>query len=200
MAPRRYDSPVRTAQREATAAHIVETALTLVAERGLDELTIPAVASEAGVSPATVYRHFPSLDDLVLGVLGVMRPRIGQMRERLAGAAPDGLADLARENFASYEEHADVLVPLMESRAFNRVRVESEGRRAPVGADVLRPLTPGVAERDVEIMAGAMFLLVGPQAWRWLRETWGLDADAAARAVTWAIRVLTESVARGERP
>jgi AcrR family transcriptional regulator len=200
MAPRRYDSPVRTAQREATAAHIVETALAMVAERGLDELTIPAVASGAGVSPATVYRHFPSLDDLVLGVLGVMRPRIGQTRERLAGAAPDGLADLARENFASYEEHADVLVPLMESRAFNRVRVESEGRRAPVGADVLRPLTPGVAQRDSEIMAGAMFLLVGPQAWRWLRETWGLDAEAAARAATWAIRVLTESVARGERP
>jgi AcrR family transcriptional regulator len=158
VTPRRYDSPVRTAQREATAAHIVETALAMVAERGLDELTIPAVASEAGVSPATVYRHFPSLDDLVLGVLGVMRPRIGQTRERL------------------------------------------EGRRAPVGADVLRPLTPGVAERDVEIMAGAMFLLVGPQAWRWLRETWGLDAEAATRAATWAIRVLTESLARGERP
>lgn len=191
---------MRTAQREATAAHIVETALALVADRGLDDLTIPAVASAAGVSAATVYRHFPSLDDLILGVLRVMRPRIGQTRERLAGVAPDGLPDLARENFASYEEHADVLVPLMESRAFNRVRVGSEGRRAPRGADVLRPLAPDRSERDLESMAGAMFLLVGPQAWRWLRETWGLDAEAAATATTWAIRVLTEAVARGDGP
>jgi hypothetical protein len=100
-----------------------------------------------------------------------MRPRIGRTHKRLAGVAPDGLADLTRENFDSYEEHADMLVPLMESRGFNRVRVGSEGRRAPLGADVLRPLAAGRAERDLESTAGAVFLLMRPQAWRWLRET-----------------------------
>lgn len=200
MSPRRYESPVRTAQREATAAHIVETTLALLAEHGLDELTIPTVAAAAGVSPATVYRHFPSLDDLILALLREVRPRVGQTSERLAGVTPDGLADLARENFAAYEEHAAVLRPLMESRAFNRVRVGSEGRRAPRGADVLRPLGPDRTERELETMAGPVYFLVGPQAWRWLRETWGLDAEAAAEAATWAIRVLVEAAARGDGP
>ncbi|WP_232665034.1 TetR/AcrR family transcriptional regulator [Pseudonocardia sp. TRM90224] len=198
MPSRRYESPVRAAQREATGARIVETAIAQIAEHGLDELTIPAVATAAGLSPATVYRHFPTLDDLLLGVLARMRPRIGQTRERLAGVRPDRLAALARENYASYEEHADVLVPLMESRAFNRVRVGSEGRRAPLGAAVFRAAAPGRTERELEALAGVAYLMVGPVAWRWLRETWGLDAEAASRATEWAIGVLTAAIEEGD--
>ena len=196
MPTRRYDSPVRDAQREATRERIIDAALELVAG-GLDELTIPAVATSAGLSPATVYRHFPTLDDLMLALLQWLRPRVGQTRDRLTGGAPERLADVARENYAGYEKHADVLRPLMESRAFNRARVGSEGRRAPHGVAAFRHVATGYSEQDLEGATGAVYMLVAPQTWRWLRETWGLDAETASRATSWAVQVLVEAIANG---
>ena len=39
--------------------------LELVAEGSLDELSVPAVAQRSGVSLATIYRYFPTRDELL---------------------------------------------------------------------------------------------------------------------------------------
>ncbi len=196
MAPRRYDSPVRDAQSATTRARILDAALALLGKEGLDAVTIPAVAKAARVSVPTVYRHFPTLDDLMRGFLDWIRPRVGQTFERLAGPAPE-LPRIAGENYKSYESHAALLLPMMESRAFNRVRLGQAGRRAPMGAQALRPLAPRWSDRDLEGAAGAIYAFIPPTAWRWLRETWGLDPETAARASMWAMRVLLEAIAEG---
>lgn len=41
-------------------------AVRLFTERGYDATTVTDVAKTAGVSPMTVYRHFPTKEDLVL--------------------------------------------------------------------------------------------------------------------------------------
>src|SRR5437773_8993571 len=61
---RTYVSPLRRGQFEATRLRIVE-AVGRVLARGVTELSVPAVAEEAGVSVATVYRHFQSKQQLV---------------------------------------------------------------------------------------------------------------------------------------
>lgn len=196
MAPRRYESPVREARATATRARILDVAFALLAEQGLDAVTIPAVARAAGVSVPTVYRHFPTPDDLMRGFLAAIRPRIGQTVERLY-ASVDELERVAAENYAGYEQHARTLLPLMESREFNRVRVSSVGRRAALGAKVVRPRAPRWSERELEGASAAVYAFISPQVWRWMKETWGLDADVAARSATWAIRTLLEAIAQG---
>lgn len=197
MSTRRYDSPIRTAQLAATRAQILDGALRLLAAEGIDELTIPAVAKATGLSPATAYRHFPTLDDLMLGLFEWLRPQVGQTTDRLMGVPPDRLSTIAGENYARFEEHAAVLLPLMESRVFNRMRLGSDGRRAPRGAGTFRAVAPDASDGELEAIAGAVYLLIAPQSWRWLRETWGLDAAAATHATRWAIDVLVEAIREG---
>ena len=48
---------------------VVRAALDLVAERGMDALTIRGVASRLGSSPMSVYNHAVDRDDLLLGML-----------------------------------------------------------------------------------------------------------------------------------
>ncbi len=48
---------------------VVRAALDLVAERGMDALTIRGVASRLGSSPMSVYNHTADRDDLLLGML-----------------------------------------------------------------------------------------------------------------------------------
>jgi hypothetical protein len=36
--------------------------------------------------------------------------------------------------------------------------------------------------------------MLTPATWRWLKETWGLSSDDAARAAAWAVKTLGEAV------
>src|SRR4051812_1817974 len=125
MSPRAYSSAIRDAQLEQTRAHLLDNARSLLVEGGLDALTLPKLAQVAGVSVPTVYRHFPTLDDLFRAFLEWLRPELGLTEERLMATTPDELPSVPHHNFPRYETLAPVLRPLMESREFNRVRVSS---------------------------------------------------------------------------
>jgi AcrR family transcriptional regulator len=65
MSPRRYRMEGRRAAVEATRHRIVAAAAVLHAERGVLTTGWDEIASAAGVSRATVYHHFPSLEALI---------------------------------------------------------------------------------------------------------------------------------------
>jgi AcrR family transcriptional regulator len=62
--PRRYTLGKRGASQAETRRRIVEAALRLYREVGVDGATVPAVARAADVAPATVRNHFPGPTDL----------------------------------------------------------------------------------------------------------------------------------------
>ncbi|MFO0745888.1 MAG: helix-turn-helix domain-containing protein [Myxococcota bacterium] len=191
---RAYKSEVREAQLAETREHLLTQTHELLASEGLDGLTLPRLAVRAEVSVPTVYRHFATLDDLLLAFLAWMRPRVGMSMDDLYNREPGTLAALPLENFPRFEANRAVLEPLMESRAWNRVRVGSMVQRTAKGAELLQSLAPQLSEADRVAASGALFLLGTPQSWRWLKETWGLEADAAARASSWAMGVLLEAL------
>ncbi|MFI6265077.1 TetR/AcrR family transcriptional regulator [Micromonospora sp. NPDC051006] len=59
-------STLRAQRRADTQRAIQAHAVRLFTERGYDATTVTDVAEAAGVSPMTVYRHFPTKEDLVL--------------------------------------------------------------------------------------------------------------------------------------
>ncbi|MET7752498.1 helix-turn-helix domain-containing protein [Micromonospora sp. NPDC005367] len=59
-------STLRAQRRAETQRAIQAHAVRLFTERGYDATTVTDVAEAAGVSPMTVYRHFPTKEDLVL--------------------------------------------------------------------------------------------------------------------------------------
>jgi AcrR family transcriptional regulator len=61
MAPRRNTGERRT--------EIADAALAVIAAQGLGRFTAAAVAAEVGVSDAALFRHFDSMDDIVLGAI-----------------------------------------------------------------------------------------------------------------------------------
>lgn len=65
MAPRNYSMDTRKAAVEETRRRIVDATLALHSERGMFDTSWKDIAERADVSVATVYKHFPSLDELV---------------------------------------------------------------------------------------------------------------------------------------
>src|SRR5688500_15592525 len=81
---RQYSSTLRAEQAAATRARIVDAAVELLQLNDVSAITMQDVADRAGVAVRTVYRAFPTKDDLIDGVLAEIRARF----EASAGTPP----------------------------------------------------------------------------------------------------------------
>jgi AcrR family transcriptional regulator len=77
-------------ERSEKRQHIIETAYALFKRGGFHATGIDTIIAEAGVAKMTMYRHFPSKDDLVVAALDWRAQRferqLGQLAE--AGGSP----------------------------------------------------------------------------------------------------------------
>lgn len=196
---RGYRSPLRAAQAEATRERLLHAAYAILAEdpAGVPALTFQRIASQAQVSLPTVYRHFGDQDALLAAFVAWIRSRIGLDHAHFFSLPPDQLAELPQESFPRFEAHGAVLRALIDSRDANRARAAAVTDRSERAAAALSNYAPTWNKEDLKAVAGVIAVLQAPPAWRWLRDTWGLDADATRAAASWAIRELVVAVRRG---
>lgn len=81
-------------------AAILESALEVLAEAGPTGLSVEEVAARAGVSKATIYRRFPTKDDLVVASLGALVSPLP--RELPEGTARDAIVSFVRAWWTTY--------------------------------------------------------------------------------------------------
>lgn len=147
MTPRKYELSERAESREATKQRIVEATIALHREQGVVATSYRHVAERADVGIGTVYRHFPTLDDLVMAcggrLLEITKPPTVEafigVRSRRAR-----LATLVSEVFGWYERYP-------------------QWRRAICDADKLEVLARGVQRRD-ELIRVLVETALGPEA------------------------------------
>ena len=78
----RYTSQLRFADEmtdpriSRTRAAVLDAAVDLVVEGGPAALTVDAVVAKSGVAKSTIYRHWPTRDDLMVGVFGHCMPQM----------------------------------------------------------------------------------------------------------------------------
>jgi AcrR family transcriptional regulator len=183
---------LRDRQRAGVRDDILAAVGASLADGGVDELSFARVAERAGVSERTVYRYFPSRQEL-LGALSVW------VRERVGEADPPAQADelpaSTRRAFARFEEHADLVRAVLRDGVGDEVRRPSRERRLrqldeSLG-DALADVDP-LAARNARAVVG---LLYSAATWRALRDEAGLDGEAAADAAAWAIDALLAAAA-----
>jgi len=104
----RLSTTAREARTGERRAQILRAALEVFSRRGFHGATIREIASTAGLAEGTIYLYFPSKQDVLRGVIGVI--------------ADDG-APPAPEQFAPGDDEAFVL-------AFVRARVQTLARHA----------------------------------------------------------------------
>src|SRR5690242_13108060 len=109
MAPRTYDLGKRADSVARTKHRIIEATLELHNEQGVAGTTLPEVARRADVALGTVYKHFPSVDDLVTAcggrVMALIRPPGPDIFDGM-DALPERVHKLVHELFGMYERGA----------------------------------------------------------------------------------------------
>lgn len=180
----------REQQVETTRSRIVETFVELA--RDGEPVTMAAVARSSGISPATVYRHFPNRDALVAAAAmahvtdGVDEASSAWTLDDMAAHLRALWSDLA-ENLAVTREGA-VSESGREMRAvrFALLRGHFESGVAQQGIDP----TDGAGRQ----LIAALSLLLSVHAFLDLHDRQGMSVDDAVGTVDWACSALLRSL------
>ena len=98
------------AQYERIHGDLARAAAAALARRGYGDLAPEAVASEAGVSPRTAFRHYPTKLDLALAGIDALPDYSGWLEEVVAG---ESMADRLRRGLLVGAGHDELLAPVM---------------------------------------------------------------------------------------
>ena len=186
---RSYSSPLREDQAEATMLRIVEAAIRVL-QRHPADLSMPAVAREAGVSVPTVYRHFGDKATLIKAVSDRLDDETGLQPPGPMRTSAD-LAKHVRQYLPHFEGRRALMRPAFQS-------VEGEGVRREQIADRLDMVRNALDNRarlssvaDHEKLVSIVTVLCTSETLGLLQEYLGLSGAEASESVAWAIERLT---------
>jgi AcrR family transcriptional regulator len=159
-----------------TRRRIVDATLELHGEQGIAATSWDDIAARAGVGVGTVYRHFPSLDELIPACGEITRQRIAPPDPSLFAGLDrvERLERLVREAFAIYERAAPQLRAIRnEPEVHPNVAEAGEEVEAALAALVDAAVEPG-ADRAV------VRALIDLGTWQALRDQGLGQAEAVA--------------------
>lgn len=190
---RAYDTRLRDEQSAETRQKILD-ALVRTMGRGVANLSIPAVAKEAGVSVPTVYRHFKTKAELVDALAPYLFARSGLME--VPDLDTDDFRELARAlSRRSEAMDAEARAALASSLGHEmRLRVMPE-RFAMVRKEIAKRV-PGLSAGDLDRFTRVALLLLSSAMTRAYKDYLGMDAKDAAEDVGWALETLRAHVRR----
>lgn len=175
--------------RADTTKRIVEAAFERLQREPDEPFSHEIVAELAGVSARTVYRHFPTQQDLVRGVWEQLRDRTGTTWPRTLDAVLPELRAL----YAQFERN-DALTRAMIAaapRANYAQHGSAEGRDA--FREALAPLLAALtADEQAQLIAQCLAIYSAP-FWQMLRDRGQLDASGAIGAAEQAMRAVLEA-------
>jgi AcrR family transcriptional regulator len=183
---RRYESSVRAAQAAETRQRILE-AVVRTTSRGVTELSIPAVAREAGVSVRTVYRHFATKVELLDGLAGHVFDR-EELERMPMPAGPADLEPAIRTLFRRLDRVDPMVRAALLSEAGREARRASIPTRLSMIERGLRAASPDLDDDAVAHLTRCALILTSSASLQAWKDYLGLDADAAAAEVAWILR------------
>lgn len=189
-----------TPRAEATRARLVEAAIAAFAEKGFHGTTTRDIAAAAGMSPAALYVHHRSKEELLYLISHAGHERtLTLVRKAIAvGGSPAEQLRRVVHDFAVHhaERHTESRIVNYELAALSpEHRSDIRGIRQQIEADVRGLVESGVASGDFDSpdprMAAVALLSLGIDLGRWYHEegVW-TPKDIAERYADMALRIV----------
>ena len=194
VTPSTQKSGLRDKHHELTRELIMRAVIEHLEREGFAEMTVPEVARAAGVSLRTVYRHFPSRDDLLAAASEWIAGRYFAI-----GGLPDRLDILIEElaiNAESWDEHPELVRAMALTRVGNAVRSVRRVRRLEMMRAALLEVTGNLTEAERRQAGGVFGYLNNMLAWVTMRDEAGMTGEEIGQALRWAMETLAADLRR----
>jgi AcrR family transcriptional regulator len=153
-------------------------------------LTFKEVAAASGVPERTLYRYYPTREDLLAGAYEWANERIG-----FEGEPPtdrDGARDLVRRAFPAFDDIAAVVSELLAAPEGRAARLASRPDRQRAALALVKREVPGLRRTEQRRVAAAVQVLTTASTWQALRDHWEMDGAEAGETAAHAIALLLE--------
>jgi AcrR family transcriptional regulator len=181
-----YSSPLRQRQQESTRQLIMEALADLIAEGRLHTLSVQDVADRAGISYASVYRHFPSREKLFEGLYEWGSERVRSQMPPTPRTLDD-VPEWVRKSVAVAYRHAAVNQAVTAILTALDINPDSRRRRDLEVQKLVAVSAPNMSPRLKRQSSAVIRYLAGSQAWATLGQRFGLDAEDTAAALGWVL-------------
>ncbi|MBV8711308.1 MAG: TetR/AcrR family transcriptional regulator [Solirubrobacterales bacterium] len=185
---------LRDQHHELTRELIMRAVIKRLEENGFAELTVPEVARASGVSLRTVYRHFPTRDDLLVGATEWIAANyfaIGELPDNL-----DGVMEQLVANAKTWDEHPELVRTMALTRVGNAVRSVRRVRRLERLREALREVTANLSDAERRRAEGVFGHLNNMLAWVTMRDENGMSGEEVGEALRRAMETLIEHLRR----
>jgi AcrR family transcriptional regulator len=161
-----------------------------------EKLNHDNVAARAGLSRRTVYRHFPDQVSLRKEIWTLLSSQ-GKLPTDLGDWLTNGIPRLYRQ----FDQRAAAMTVAMASAEGRAMRNSITPDRVAAYRALYADATAALPEPDRTHAVAALQFIGSGFAWREMRDQWGMDGEAIATTVQWAIRTLLADLEkRGDRP
>ncbi|MDD9934712.1 MAG: TetR/AcrR family transcriptional regulator [Myxococcales bacterium] len=190
---RDYNNSLREEQAARTRDRIIQAVIAALAESGDGNVSIAEIATRAGVSEPTIYRHFKNREGLYAAIDDQVQKDMGMPP---MPTSLDTLPGHACAVFERFEQHAELLQAAFAAGLGREAHLHSRGRRH--GA--LRQLIDADADHyDADsrrLLSALSRVLISYDAWQRLTGELGLDSEEAGRATAWGCAALLDAIER----
>jgi len=173
---------------------IIDAALSLFAERGVEGLCIEEVAARAGVGKATIYRRWPGKEDLLLDALAALKTPFPELAGESVRDDLVMLLQIMVQDVTDPRRAREYALLLGEGAKFPRLiarylETVVEPRREVFRATLRRGVATGELRPDTDVEA-ALFMMTGAILSRGRRGPAELSPEFAERVVDELLRGL----------
>ena len=195
----RYHSPLRSRQKEQTRDLILNAVDAILRRANVAEVTFAGVAREADVTERTIYRHFPTREDLLNAAWRrALRAFIHGQTQQVETL--DQILELTRAAYENFDANEGIVRAIISAPE----GVEVRKRPAEIRLDMLRKayanILAGVGEADTKTVLLATHALSSASVWSHLRDYCGVDGAEGGKIAAMAIELMVEAIKSRSKP
>ncbi len=181
---------------------IMQTAADLIADQGLEDLSLADVAAQAGVSKRTLYNHFENRetllteigrwsDQLTLELGGYLRPE-----------GLDTLPEMLQAVWRTWAAQGTIHKALIRIEAASGESGASDDRkqRRVALANAVEQVRPDLTPERANEVAAVFHAFCSAPVFERLTAQDGLDVETAGTLVGWALSAMRDALASGQDP
>lgn len=176
---------------DATQKLILSTAIELLERSGVTELTIRAVAKQAGMSERTIFRYFPSRDEFLDAVASTA---VSGMNTPAPPTSVKELLNYPEPLYRAFEKRSSLVIAGLHTDIFRRVRVESAQERWNAVTKLIDKLASHRSKKERKIAATNISYFLSASTWHYYRTNFELSLDETIDCAKSAVRLVIEDL------
>jgi AcrR family transcriptional regulator len=162
-------------------------------DHGFTELHIPRLAEAAEVSVRTIYRYFPTKDELLEAFAHWIDEQVGSPR---APGSLDEMLNGIETIFTSFEDNEALMRSQWATPQGLVLREKGRHRRLATLEGTVKASLPHLSAKEQRQATAILSFLHSSRTWQALKDDFGMNGRESGKLVGWAIRTLVADLRR----